>query len=58
MKQKTSDSILCICNHHDIHNAELYGAYAQSIRGGINADHNENKQSSEQIKNSYLEQFE
>ena len=43
---------------HDIHNAELYGAYAQSIRGGINADHNENKQSSEQIKNSYLEQFE
>ena len=43
---------------HDIFGAELYGAYAQSIRGGINADHNENKQSSEQIKNSYLEQFE
>jgi hypothetical protein len=43
---------------HDIFGSELYGAYAQSIRGGINADHNENKQSSEQIKNSYLEQFE
>jgi hypothetical protein len=43
---------------HDVEGAELYGAYAQSIRGGINADHEENKQSSEQIKNSYLEQFE
>ena len=43
---------------HDIFGAELYGAYAQSIRGGINADHEENKQSSEEIKNSYLEQFE
>ena len=43
---------------HDIEGAEMYGAYAQSIRGGLNADHEENKQSSEQIKNSYLEQFE
>jgi hypothetical protein len=43
---------------HDIVGAELYGAYAQSIKGGLNADHNENKQSSEDIKNSYLEQLE
>jgi hypothetical protein len=43
---------------HDIYGSELYGAYAQSIRGGINADHEENKQSSQNIKNSYLEQFE
>ena len=43
---------------HDIVGAELYGAYAQSIRGGLNSDHNENKQSSEDIKNSYLEQLE
>ncbi len=43
---------------HDIEGAELYGAYAQSIRGGLNSDHNENKQSSEDIKNSYLEQLE
>jgi len=43
---------------HDIEGAELYGAYANSIRGNLNADHNENKQSSEDIKNSYLEQLE
>jgi hypothetical protein len=42
----------------NVFGAEIYGAYAQSIRGGLNADHEENKQSSEQIKNSYLEQFE
>ena len=42
----------------DIEGAELYGAYANSIRGNLNADHNENKQSSEDIKNSYLEQLE
>ena len=42
----------------DIEGAELYGAYAKSIRGNLNADHNENKQSSEDIKNSYLEQLE
>jgi hypothetical protein len=43
---------------HNIEGAELYGAYAQSIKGGLNSDHNENKQSSEDIKNSYLEQLE
>ena len=43
---------------HDIEGAELYGAYAQSIKGGINADHEENKQSTEDITNSYLEMFE
>jgi len=43
---------------HDIFGSELYGAYAQSIKGGLNADHEENKQSSQEIKNSYLEMFE
>ena len=42
---------------HDIEGAELYGAYAQSIQGGLNADHNENKQSSNDIKNSIMEQL-
>ena len=42
---------------HDIEGAELYGAYAQSIEGGLNADHNENKQSSKDIKNSIMEQL-
>ena len=42
---------------HDIEGAELYGAYAQSIKGGLNADHNENKQSSNDIKNSIMEQL-
>ena len=36
---------------------KLYGAYVQSIKGGLNADHNENKQSSNDIKNSIMEQL-
>jgi len=35
---------------HDIEGAEMYGAYAQSIRGGLNADHEETNKAVSKLK--------
>ena len=43
---------------HDIAGSELYGAYAQSIEGGITQDHQENKESTQSITDNILEQLE
>jgi len=47
-------------NHYrkDIEGAELYGAYAQSIEGGLTQDHQENKESTQSITDNILEQLE
>jgi hypothetical protein len=47
-------------NHYrkDIEGAELYGAYAQSIEGGLTQDHHENKESTQSITDNILEQLE
>jgi len=43
---------------HDIAGSELYGAYAQSIEGGLTQDHQENKESTQSITDNILEQLE
>ena len=43
---------------HDIPGAESYGSYWQSIQGGIDSDHEENKKESKNIKQNILNQLE
>ena len=43
---------------HDIPGAESYGSYWQSIQGGIDSDHEENKKESKNIKQNILDQLE
>ena len=43
---------------HDIPGAEAYGSYWQSIQGGIDSDHEENKKESKNIKQNTLDQLE
>jgi len=43
---------------HDIPGAESYGSYWQSIQGGIDSDHEENKKESKNIKQNTLDQLE
>mgnify|MGYP003647591178 CR=1 FL=1 len=43
---------------HDIPGAEAYGSYWQSIQGGIDSDHEENKKESKNIKQNILNQLE
>ena len=43
---------------HDIPGAESYGSYWQSIQGGIDSDHEENKKESKNIKQNTLNQLE
>ena len=42
---------------HDIPGVESYGSYWQSIQGGLNSDHNENKKESKNIKQNTLDQL-
>jgi hypothetical protein len=43
---------------HDIPGAENFGSYWQSIQGGIQSDHEENKKESKNIKQNTLNQLE
>ena len=43
---------------HDIPGAENFGSYWQSIQGGIDSDHEENKKESKNIKQNILDQLE